>query len=240
MTGTADDSAKTRRTEGVRTMGRAARVVESVLRATAQELARVGYAALRVDEVAEISGVNKTTIYRRWPTKVDLTMAALRLSKPPPAQDTGDLRKDVLAWILEMLEFAASPIGSGLIRVMQTERGHPEIEAIARKLRKEQRAARVALVERAIARGELPKGVDAHLLGDLLFIPMLSRSVNDGERLDPRYVERAVDLVLAGARASATSSGSARSRSGRPRSAGHARDGARTSDRVRGRRVQSA
>ena len=55
----------TRRTEGVRVKGRAARVVTDVLVATAEELSRVGYSALRVEDVATRSGVNKTTIYRR-------------------------------------------------------------------------------------------------------------------------------------------------------------------------------
>jgi AcrR family transcriptional regulator len=35
--------------------------------ATAEELSRVGYAAMRVEDVAARSGVHKTTIYRRWP-----------------------------------------------------------------------------------------------------------------------------------------------------------------------------
>jgi AcrR family transcriptional regulator len=195
------ETAKTRRTEGVHTMGRAARVVDAVLRATAAEVARVGYAALRVDEIAALSGVNKTTIYRRWPTKGELVVAALRLAKVPPGHDTGDLRADVIAWLRQTMEFAVSPLGSGIIRVMQSERGQPEIDAIARTLRAEQRAARKELVERAIARGELPRGADASLIGDLLFMPILSRLVNHGERVSDAYVESAVDLVLAGARA---------------------------------------
>ena len=61
----------------VRSGGRSARIVADVLRATAEELARVGYAALRMEEVARVAGVNKTTVYRRWPTKEDLVSAAL-------------------------------------------------------------------------------------------------------------------------------------------------------------------
>ena len=80
------DPPKTRRTEGVLTGGRSARIVDGVLEATAEELSRVGYAALRVDEVAERSGVNKTTIYRRWPTKSDLVRATLEHFKFGGAQ----------------------------------------------------------------------------------------------------------------------------------------------------------
>ena len=66
-----------RRTEGKRVHGRSARVQSAVLRATAEELGRVGFAALRIEDVALRSGVNKTTIYRRWPTKQELVRASL-------------------------------------------------------------------------------------------------------------------------------------------------------------------
>src|ERR1700712_3828040 len=89
---------RTRRTEGVRVKGRAARVVTDVLHATAEELSRVGYAALRVEDVALRSGVNKTTIYRRWPTNPDPGGAPLRaVWEPPAVPDTGSLREDLIA-----------------------------------------------------------------------------------------------------------------------------------------------
>src|SRR5688572_4371387 len=93
----------TRRTAGVRVRGRAADVVERVLTATGEELSRAGYAALRVEDVAARSGVNKTTIYRRWPNKAELVAAALReMTTQPAAIDTGSLRDDLRASLLEV------------------------------------------------------------------------------------------------------------------------------------------
>ena len=92
-----------RRTEGVRRGGRSARVVESVLRATVEELGTVGYTALRVEDVAERSGVNKTSIYRRWPSKVELVAAALlNHARNHEAPDTGSLREDYLTVLRAM------------------------------------------------------------------------------------------------------------------------------------------
>ncbi len=179
-------------------MGRAARVVESVLRATAEELSRSGYASLRVEEVASIAGVNKTTIYRRWPTKADLVAAALRFAKPPLSVETGALRTDILAWLRDALAFASTPLGRGIIRVIQAERGHPELAKISRTLRREQRAARLGLVERAIERGELPHGTDPEVFTDLCFLPVTTRCIAYGERLAPNYIERTLDIVLRG------------------------------------------
>src|SRR6476620_6709836 len=81
-----------------RTGGRSARVVSTVLRTTLEVLGHQGYAGLRVDEIAERAGVNKTTIYRRWPTRAHLVIAALtNLATPPVAVETGHLESDLQA-----------------------------------------------------------------------------------------------------------------------------------------------
>jgi len=191
---------RTRRTEGVRVKGRAARVVNEVLTATAEELSRVGYAALRVEDVAARSGVNKTTIYRRWPTKPELVGAALcTVMEPPDTPDTGTLRGDFVASLTKSAVFTMSPLGKGVVRVMQIERAHPEVEPIARALREEYRSLREQLVERAIARGELPQDTDARFLADLMSAPVLARLLMDQEPVDVHFIERVIDLVLAGA-----------------------------------------
>jgi AcrR family transcriptional regulator len=53
--------------------------------------------AMRVEDIAARSGVNKTTIYRRWPTKAKLLKSALIESakKHGPSIDTGTLRGDL-------------------------------------------------------------------------------------------------------------------------------------------------
>jgi AcrR family transcriptional regulator len=62
-----------------RTRGRPRRegADEDILRATRELLDESGYAAFNVDVVAERTGIAKTTIYRRWPTKGALVAAAI-------------------------------------------------------------------------------------------------------------------------------------------------------------------
>jgi AcrR family transcriptional regulator len=50
---------------------------EAILVATRKLLDEVGYAALTIDVIAERTGIAKTTIYRRWPTKGALVSAAI-------------------------------------------------------------------------------------------------------------------------------------------------------------------
>lgn len=197
-----EDDVRTRRTEGIRTRGRSARVVNEVLRWAGEELGRVGYEALRVEDVAERAGVNKTTIYRRWPTKSALVSAALRHhADAEELPDTGSLREDLLAVLRRMVSLWSSPIGRGLVRMIQSERAHPEVEAIARERRKEHRQQRVVPIERAIRRGELPPGTDAELLVELIFSPVGSRMLRREEAVDEDYLVAIVDFVVEGARA---------------------------------------
>jgi AcrR family transcriptional regulator len=192
----------TRRTEGVRVKGRAARVVSDVLIATAEELSRVGYAALRVEDVAGRSGVNKTTIYRRWPTKPELVGAALRaVWESPEVPDTGSLRNDFVSSLKKTAAFAMSPIGRGLTRVIQIESAHPEVEPIARSLREEYRELRQVLVQRGIDRNELPANTDPRLLTDMMAAPIFYRLFTEGETVAAEYIERVVDVVLCGVKA---------------------------------------
>ncbi|MEV4188745.1 TetR/AcrR family transcriptional regulator, partial [Streptosporangium canum] len=79
----------------------APRKEQQIFRATLELLAGKGYDGLTVEGVAERSGVNKTTIYRWWPSKAALLAAALveadLLAMEPP--DTGSLRKDLEALV---------------------------------------------------------------------------------------------------------------------------------------------
>jgi AcrR family transcriptional regulator len=206
-----EEDVRTRRTEGVRTRGRSARVVNEVLVATAEEIGRVGYAALRIEDVAERAGVNKTTIYRRWPTKASLVGAALKHQVEAEEQpDTGSLREDLLMVLRRARNLWSSPIGKGLVRMMQAERAHPEVEAISRVRQKEHRAQRIALVERAVERGELPPGTNLDLIVDLTFSPVVARMIKRDEVVGDEYLETVVDFVVAGGRAGHAIPGKAR------------------------------
>lgn len=189
-----------RRTSGVQRQGRAAKVVASVLKATGEELNRVGYANLRVDEVASRAGVNKTTIYRRWPTKAILVSETLdshfQVERPLP--DTGSLRGDVLAYLTNMVTLSKTDMWRGILTAL-SGRSDPEVEAVARKLYQRERAYRTNLVQRAIDRGDLPRSVNAELIGDMCSAPILRRLLTFNETVEADYIEAVVDVTLAGA-----------------------------------------
>jgi AcrR family transcriptional regulator len=191
----------TRRTEGLRVQGRSARVVEAVLQATAEELGKVGFLALRIDDVAARSGVNKTTIYRRWATKEELVAGMLErftLGGADDVPDTGSLGGDLTALLGGIAERAETAEGRGLVRLIQAERGRAEFAAILRRSRTEHLKARRAIFERAIARGEIPAGSDTTVLVEFAVAPLIARLLNDSP-IDSDFIRMLVATVAAGA-----------------------------------------
>lgn len=188
-----------RRTSGVQRQGRAAKVVESVLKATGEELNRVGYANLRVEEVAERAGVNKTTIYRRWPTKAILVSDTLdaHFEGDREMPETGSLRNDFIEYLTNMATLSRATMWRGILSTL-SGRTDPEVEAVARKLYLRERNFRTRLVQRAIDRGELPRQANAELVGDMCSGPVLRRLLTFGESVERNYIEAVVDTALAG------------------------------------------
>jgi AcrR family transcriptional regulator len=195
-------SISARRTEGKRLQGRSARVLGAVLDAGLEELGRVGYAALRIEDIASLSGVNKTTIYRRWPTKLELVAAILSHAKEPPSEfDMGSLEADVRASLFEMRERLNDPRHRAILRVVMAERTQPEVQEIVSDLRERFGSVRRLMFERAIDRGELPIGTDTRALLDFMQAPLISRMVHQDLPVDDEYLEFLTQVVSVGAKA---------------------------------------
>ena len=192
----------TRRTAQARTGGRAASVVDRVVAATFAELSRAGYDAMRVEDIAARSGVNKTTIYRRWATKAELLTSAVSAyaKQRVPGAETGSLRGDLRASLL--VPFNLNPYEQGILRVIQMERMIEAVDAVVRRMRDQLREMRVAMVQRGIARGELSPDVDVALVVELISAPV-QRALLVNESMDGASIDRVLDLVLAGAEADA-------------------------------------
>ncbi|HBX81052.1 MAG: TetR/AcrR family transcriptional regulator [Propionibacteriaceae bacterium] len=121
-------------------------VAAKVRVATIKLLSENGYAALRVDDVARVSGVAKTTLYRRWPTLPALVLDALEGSlnfKAPSS--TGNPDVDVVTFAGAVHKaFVVDPVGRLVPGVAADLAGHPD-------LAREFAARIVAPVEEALA-----------------------------------------------------------------------------------------
>ena len=144
---------------------RGAPVVDQVLAVVLEELAQAGYQRLSVPAVAERAGLNKTSVYRRWPTKAALVAAALAKALAHDAEppDTGALRSDMLALTLAAAEWSASHAGRAVLRTMQAEIDDGDLRSIVTSLLRRRASAPMVLFRRARARGEIGPGADVRM-----------------------------------------------------------------------------
>ncbi|MFI6813357.1 TetR/AcrR family transcriptional regulator [Nonomuraea sp. NPDC050328] len=139
------------------TRRRGAALEEAILRAAAEELAESGYAGLTMDRVAARAGTNKNALYRRWPNRLALGVAAYRrLARDIAPPDTGTLRGDALELLRQANRHWSSPLGGVLRELLVAAGGSGELLAELREHSGEALAAPwLAILERAAARGEI-------------------------------------------------------------------------------------
>lgn len=177
--------------------------MRDVTRAVLGELAHSGYAQLRIEDVAARARVNKTTIYRRWPTKAALVAASLRSLGPSEGTPVmeGSLEAQLLALVRGLAARAATSDGRGFARIMSTELDHPEFAELAAGVRKHFRAPWLAVIRQATERGELPPKTDARLIVDALFATVAMRIFRHRDPIDDEFLRAIVALILIGAKA---------------------------------------
>ena len=111
------------------TRRRGAALEEAILQAAIEELNEVGYHALTMDSVAARAGTAKNVIYRRWPSRSALCLAAYRRmlpTDPEDTPDTGSLRGDALALLTRANNRMSSPIGRILRELLADIQSDPE------------------------------------------------------------------------------------------------------------------
>ncbi len=175
-------------------------MVGAVLQVTLVQLGVVGFERLSVPEVAALAGVNKTSVYRRWPTKGELVREALAsvLGEPPDFVATGELRADLLAWGRGALAFAGSPVGQAVFRALLSA-DDPDLRPLASELTRTTKGP-MGLLTRAVRRGELRPGANLELALSTIAGALLQRLHVEHRPADLAYLTQVVDLVLDGLR----------------------------------------
>ncbi len=172
---------------------------QALLTAAVAVLVERGYGALTIDEVAARAGSSKATVYRRWAGKEALVVDALtRLAdQAVTLPDTGSLLDDLRALLYGMVSGLSGP-GGGLLRAVVGELGRSA--ALTAAFRERHVASRrqvlAVIVERAARRGEVPVGLDAHLLAEVGPAVLVYRWLMTDEPVDTQLADRIVDNVL--------------------------------------------
>jgi AcrR family transcriptional regulator len=139
----------------VQTRRRGAALEDALLQAAWDEVTAVGYANLTMEAVAERAGTSKAVIYRRWPNRAELVLAAMRRQVVPIREqipDTGSLREDVLA-VLRQIREHFFVIGPNVVHGLMSEQ-----QDIPSDVAGILPGVMTALLNRAANRGEIRLG----------------------------------------------------------------------------------
>jgi AcrR family transcriptional regulator len=185
---------------------RSAQANQAILSATLEELTEVGYEALSIEAVAARAGVGKTTIYRRWPSKDELVIAAtdtIRVQVPVP--NTGNLRDDLLTLARGALEvgIAYPRIQQLFTRTLSEVKSKPEVfQVLVDRLIRPRIQGFIELVERAKARGEVRQDLETHLVLSIIMGPVVYEwvlgAIVNGFVATPDLADQMVDAILHG------------------------------------------
>lgn len=181
---------------------RDAAVERAVVEATLAVVREVGFAGFTVDAVAARAGVSKATIYRRWRHKEQLGLdAAATLVREYRAPDTCSVPDDLVAVGVALVRFTKGTAAEWLVpELVAAAARDPEVRRLLRDLSAARRRTMLAIVERAVARGELPPGTDPDTVVDGVAGPLFYRLFMTGAPVDDAVVARVVDTVLDGVR----------------------------------------
>jgi len=142
----------------------------AILQAALEVFAEEGYAGVSIDGVAARAGVGKATIYRRWASKAELVVEAVRCgaSVDDRLPDTGDLRADLTSMMQPLIDRLRGDDAKLLTMFAVERQREPELqEQFNQSVIGKKREHLRHLVALAIERGELPPDTDVELIAEV-------------------------------------------------------------------------
>lgn len=169
-----------------------------LLEVTLQLLQENGYDRLTVDAVAATARASKATVYRRWPSKAELVLAAftegIRQVAVPPETDT--LRGD----LVRLGELVCEQIGrqAGTLRAVLVEvsRNPALNEVMQHQFVDQRKSLMLEILGQAAQRGEIEAAAVDEDLWDVLPGYLIFRSLVSGRAPTARTVADLVDNVI--------------------------------------------
>jgi AcrR family transcriptional regulator len=169
-----------------------------LLEVTLRLLQERGYDQLTVDAVASAAHASKSTVYRRWPSKAELVLAAFieGVRQIAVAPNTGTLRDDLIN-LGEVCGEHGRRHASTIRAVMVEVSRHPALnDALEEQFLKQRKALIQHVLQQAVDRGEITKDAITDELWDLLPGYLIFRSIMPGRPPTRRTVQLLVDQFL--------------------------------------------
>lgn len=180
---------------------RSSRVDQAVLRTARELLTEAGYAGFSVERLAARAGVGKAAVYRRWSSRAEIVFAAvvsdLHAGSP---EDTGSLRGDLEQQLTAFAGAVSEPVARrafpGLIADLNDD--HSLAARFAATVMEPAQARLAAVLDRAVARGELRARPDVPIVHSLLVGPLMAHLLLPLGTEPDGFASRVVASVVAG------------------------------------------
>jgi AcrR family transcriptional regulator len=179
--------------------GRTADVTRRIHDATLALLAEGGHADCTFQNVAKKAGIERSTLYRRYPSRWAMLVEAwaTRFSGGLNIQPTDSFAADLRAHLRRVAQTLNSPLGMAMVAAGAVARLDPDARATAGGFWKARLAQQEPFVAAAIARGELPHDLDREALFAAADGPLYFRLLIVGQPIDEALIERAARGVEA-------------------------------------------
>jgi AcrR family transcriptional regulator len=169
-----------------------------LLAVTLRLLQEHGYDRLTLDAVATTARASKATVYRRWPTKAELVLAAfiegIRHTAVPP--DTGTLRGDLLHLGEVICQQAHQHAGTMRAVLVELSRNPALDNAFQNQFIEQRKAVIDHILRQAVDRGEIDDAAIISELWDLLPGYLIFRSITPSRPPTRSTVRALVDDVI--------------------------------------------
>src|ERR1700693_5215989 len=174
---------------------------QAIIEATLDLFAEQGFEGVCVEAVAARAGVGKATIYRRWPNKEELLLAAFGSLKSPFPEPKGVcVREDLLAMVKVMCADKADPRKARRYALLLGDGDkYPRLMARYKEtVVQPRRDAMRAVIRQGIETGELRAHTDVEMAMLTLSGPVMAHENTPDATLDDDFAPRLVDGLLLG------------------------------------------
>jgi AcrR family transcriptional regulator len=179
---------------------------QAIIEATLDLFAEQGFEGVCVEAVAARAGVGKATIYRRWPNKEELLLAALGALKSPYPEPTGvSARDDLVAMLTVMCADRADPRKARRYALLLGEgEKYPRLMARYKETVVEPRRDAIrGVIRRGIEAGELRADTDVEIALLALTGTVMAKDKDAKDKdgtLNGDFAARIVDELMLGLR----------------------------------------
>ncbi|GAA2028391.1 TetR/AcrR family transcriptional regulator [Catenulispora yoronensis] len=171
----------------------------AVLHAADDLLAENGFGALTIEAIARRAGVAKQTIYRWWPSKVEILIDTLieDSGKQLPIPAGEPTVASIRAYLRDFADFLSTDPAGKVLLVLLAQAQHDEAtaESFHKRYLGPRREAELDMMVRGITGGGISPRVDPEVALDTLLGPLVYRALI-GAAIPASLVDALVDEVL--------------------------------------------